>query len=137
VATLRAYDHPFDRQMVLSLSTILSRRQRDDAGARKKRVQRYQYTAIDDATRIRALKVYEGHNQENAIDFVNYFVNKFPFRIHTIRTDHGYEFQAKFHWHVEDLGINHTYIRVRTPRLNGKVERSHRTDKVEFYQLLT
>lgn len=26
---------------------------------------------------------------------------------------------------------------MRTPRLNGKVERSHRTDKVEFYQLLS
>jgi transposase InsO family protein len=102
-----------------------------------KRVRRYQYTAIDDATRIRALKIYERHNQENAIDFVNYFVSKFPFRIHTIRTDHGHEFQAKFHWHVEDLGINHIFIRVRTPRLNGKVERSHRTDKIEFYQLLS
>jgi len=102
-----------------------------------RRVRRYQYTAIDDATRIRALKVYERHNQENSISFVNYFVGKFPFRIHTIRTDHGHEFQARFHWHVEDLGINHTYIRVRTPRLNGKVERSHRTDKEEFYQLLS
>lgn len=102
-----------------------------------KRVRRYQYTAIDDATRIRALKIYERHNQENAISFVNYFVEKFPFRIHTVRTDHGHEFQAKFHWHVTDLGINHTFIRVRTPRLNGKVERSHRTDKEEFYQLLS
>jgi transposase InsO family protein len=101
------------------------------------RVRRYQHTAIDDATRSRALKVYERHNQENAISFVNYFVGKFPFRIHTIRADHGHEFQSKFHWHVEDLGINHTYIRVRTPRLNGKVERSHRTDKEEFYQLLS
>jgi transposase len=43
-----------------------------------KRVRRYQYTAIDDATRVRALKIYERHNQENAIDFVNYFVAKFP-----------------------------------------------------------
>ncbi len=23
----------------------------------------------------------------------------------TIRTDHGHEFQARFYWHVEDLGI--------------------------------
>ena len=29
------------------------------------------------------------------------------------------------------------YIKPRTPQLNGKVERSHRTDKDEFYQLLT
>jgi transposase InsO family protein len=102
-----------------------------------KTVRRFQYTAIDDATRIRALKVYEKHTQANAIDFVNYVVEKFPFRISTIRTDNGHEFQLKFRWHVEDLGIQHQYIKVRTPRLNGKVERSHRTDKEEFYQLLT
>ena len=39
-------------------------------------------------------------------------VEKFPFRVHTIRTDRGHE-------------------------LNGKVERSHRSDQEEFYQLLT
>jgi transposase InsO family protein len=33
--------------------------------------------------------------------------------------------------------MSHTYIRVRTPHLNGKVERSYRTDKEEFYQLLS
>ena len=54
-----------------------------------------------------------------------------------MRTDSGYEFQAQFHWHVEDKGICHAYIKPRSPQLNGKVERSHRTDKEEFYQLLT
>ena len=97
---------------------------------------RYQYTAIDDATRIRALKVYSRHNQANAIDFVEYVVEKFPFRIQCIRTDRGHEFQAKFHWHVEDRGIRHAYIKPRSPQLNGKVERSHRSDQEEFYQLL-
>ena len=48
----------------------------------------------------------------------------------------GHEFQAKFHWHVADLGITHVYIKPATPRLNGKVERSHKSDKQEFYQLL-
>ena len=100
-------------------------------------VRRYQYTAIDDATRVRALKVYARHTQANAIDFINYVVKKFPFRIRTIRTDRGHEFQALFHWHVADQGMEHVYIRPRTPQLNGKVERSHRTDKDEFYQLLT
>jgi transposase InsO family protein len=68
---------------------------------------------------------------------MDYVVSKFPFRIHTIQTDNGHEFQAKFHWHVEDLGMRHVYIKPATPRLNGKVERSHKTDKQEFYQLLT
>ena len=107
---------------------------KDQAG---KLVQRYQYTAIDDATRIRALRIFAHHNQECAITFMDYVIEKFPFRISTVRTDRGHEFQARFHWHVEDQGIQHVYIKPRTPQLNGKVERSHRTDQTEFYQLLT
>ncbi len=72
----------------------------------------------------------------NAIDFIGYVIEKFPFRIREIRTDNGHEFQAKFHWHVEDRGIRHAYIKPRSPQLNGKVERSHRSDQEEFYQLL-
>ena len=102
-----------------------------------KKIRRFQYTAIDDATRIRALKIYSRHTQKNAIDFIDYVIEKFPFRIHTVRTDRGHEFQALFHWHVEDNGIRHVYIKPRSPQLNGKVERSHRSDKEEFYQLLT
>jgi transposase InsO family protein len=101
------------------------------------KIRRYQYTAIDDATRIRALKIYRRHNQKSSIDFIDYVVEKFPFRIHTVRTDRGHEWQARFHWHVEDMGIRHVYIKPRSPQLNGKVERSHRTDQEEFYQLLT
>ena len=100
-------------------------------------VKRYQYTAIDDATRIRALQVHPKHNQNYAIQFIDYVIEKFPFRIGTVRTDRGHEFQSRFHWHVEDQGITHVYIKPRTPQLNGKVERSHRTDRQEFYQLLT
>jgi hypothetical protein len=37
---------------------------------------------------------------------------------------------------VLDRGIGHIYIRLATPRLNGKVERSHRIDEEEFYRLL-
>ena len=101
-----------------------------------KSVRRFQYTAIDDATRIRALKIYQRHNQQTAIQFIDHVIDRFPFWIHTVRTDNGHEFQAQFHWHVEDMGIRHVYIKPRTPRLNGKVERSHQTDDVEFYQLL-
>ena len=36
-----------------------------------------------------------------------------------------------------DRDIRHVYIKPRSPQLNGKVERSHRSDKEEFYQLLT
>lgn len=52
------------------------------------------------------------------------------------RRYYGHEWQAKFHWHCEDLGMRHLYIKPRTPRLNGKVERSHGSDKTEFHQLI-
>ena len=106
-------------------------------GKRGEKIRRFQYTAIDDATRVRALKIYENHNQANAIDFVDHIIEKSPFRIREIRTDNGHEFQAKFHWHVEDHGNRHAYIKRGTPQLNGKVERSHRSDQEEFYHLLS
>jgi len=43
-------------------------------GNRGKKVRCFQYTVIDDATRVRALKVYEKHTQANAIDFVNHIL---------------------------------------------------------------
>ena len=107
---------------------------KDAAG---KSVRRYQYTAIDDATRIRALQIYEKHNQDCAIKFIDHVIERFPFRLSMLRTDRGHEFQARFHFHVEDLGIQHVYIKPRSQQLNGKVERSHLTDQREFYQLLT
>lgn len=91
-------------------------------GKQGPKVKRYQFTAIDDATRIRAMKIYKRHTQQSAIDFVNYVIDKFPFRIREIRTDNGHEFQAKFHWHVEDKGIRHAYIKPSSPqRQSGKI----------------
>ena len=96
----------------------------------------YQFTAIDDCTRIRVLKVYDACNQRTAILFIDEVLRRLPFRVQVVQTDNGAEFQSQFHWHLETLDIRHVYIRPRTPRLNGKVERSHRVDDQEFYQLL-
>ncbi len=56
-------------------------------------VRRFQYTAVDDATRIRALQIYLKHTQNIAIRFMGYVIEKFPFRICTIRTDRGMSFR--------------------------------------------
>jgi len=96
----------------------------------------YQFTAIDDCTRIRVLKVYDACNQRTAIQFFDEVRRRLPFRIRVVQTDNGAEFQSRFHAHVEDRDTQHVYIRPRTPHLNGKVERSHRVDDQEFYQLL-
>ena len=82
------------------------------------------------------LRIYDRHNQKTAIQFIDYVLEKLPFNVEVIQTDNGSEFQSGFHWHVLDRGIQHVYIKPATPRLNGKVERSHRIDAEEFYRLL-
>jgi transposase InsO family protein len=96
----------------------------------------YQFTAIDDCTRLRVLRLYPAADQKTAIQFLDYVLARLPFRVEVIQTDNGAEFGASFHWHALDKGIQHVYIKPRTPRLNGKVERSHRIDAEEFYRLL-
>jgi hypothetical protein len=70
------------------------------------------------------LRIYDQLNQKTAIQFADYVLDKLPFRVEAIQTD-GSEFQTAFHWHLADRGIRHIYIKPATPRLNGKVERSH------------
>ena len=41
-----------------------------------------------------------------------------------------------YHWHVLYRRVQHVYINPATPRLNGKVERSHRIDADECCRLL-
>jgi transposase InsO family protein len=89
-------------------------------GARKRF---YQFTAIDDCTQLRVLRIYSKCNQKTAIQFLDYLLEKLPFRVDAIQTDNGGEFQSQFHYHVLDRGIRHIYIKPATPRLNGKVER--------------
>lgn len=74
----------------------------------------YQFTAIDDCTRIRVLKVYDACNQSTAIRFVDDVLRRLPFRVRVVQTDNGAEFQSRFHWHLEALDIRHVYIRPRT-----------------------
>jgi transposase InsO family protein len=103
------------------------------AGSRRKH---YQFTAIDDCTRLRVLRIYPQLNQKTAIQFADYVLERLPFRVELIQTDNGPEFGSSFHWHVLDRGAGHVYVKPRTPLLNGKVERSHRIDAEEFYHLL-
>jgi transposase InsO family protein len=93
----------------------------------------YQLTAIDDCTRYRVLRIYDQNTVTNAIAFIEEVRKVLPVAIAQIQTDNGSEFGNELTWHLEDLGIAHRKIKPRTPRLNGKVERSHKIDDDEFY----
>lgn len=102
----------------------------------------YQWTAIDECTRIRFIFGYEEHTPENSVDFLHRLLKTFPFKIQTIQTDNGIEFTYKyisdetpcpFDVALEKAEITHKLIPPRTPWHNGKVERSHRNDQRYFY----
>ena len=107
----------------------------------------YQYTAIDEYTRIRFLYGYEEQSTYSSADFVNRLVKWYKRRgitVKCIQTDNGFEFTNRFSPSKRDkktlfentlsqLGIEHKLIRPYTPRNNGKVERSHREDHNKFY----
>jgi transposase InsO family protein len=95
----------------------------------------YQFTAIDDCTRFRVLRIYDHNTVKSAVDFIDQVKQALPFVIKQVQTDNGSEFSETFSWHLEDLGIHHRKTRIRSPEENVKVERSHRTDEEEFYGL--
>ena len=94
----------------------------------------YQFTAIDEATRYRVLRVYAHNSIKSATDFFEEVRCRLPMAIQRIQTNHGSEFGIDFTWHLRDLGVTHRQIPRGCPQANGKVERSHRTDEDEFYR---
>lgn len=110
----------------------------------------YQYTIIDEATRERFLFPYREHTAQSTVDFVQRAIAYFGYIPETIQTDNGTEFTnarrrkdgKPSERHIveqllKQLGIRHKLTKPRTPRHNGKVERSHRSDQESFYSFLT
>lgn len=94
----------------------------------------YQYTAIDDCTRVRVLAVYPRRTAANSLLFLERVMEEMPFPTQAIQTDRGREFFAyRFQEKLMEYAIKFRPIPPRSPHLNGKVERSQRTDLDEFY----
>ena len=107
----------------------------------------YQYTAIDEFSRLRFVYGYEEQSTYSSADFAERACKWFKRRgitIKCIQTDNGFEFtnrfspskknlKTRFELTLERLGVVHKLIRPYTPRHNGKVERSHREDHNKFY----
>lgn len=105
----------------------------------------YQYTVIDEASRERFIYPYREQSSYSTIDFIKRATLYFGYVPLTIQTDNGFEFTYTkdvnkphpFDTFCKDLNIYHQLIRPRTPRHNGKVERSHRNDGQRFYKYLS
>ena len=107
----------------------------------------YQYTAIDEFTRLRFLAAYPEQSTFSSADFLKKLVCWYArrgIRVECLQTDNGFEFTNRFansrrelptlfEKTAQELCIRHKLIRPYTPRHNGKVERSHREDQKRFY----
>ena len=104
----------------------------------------YQYTVIDEASRERFIYPYKEQSSYSTVDFIKRSIIYFGYKPKTIQTDNGSEFTHTkntkrihpFDVLCNELKIEHKLIRPRTPRHNGKVERSHRNDQNRFYNYL-
>lgn len=104
----------------------------------------YQYTAIDVATGIKLKIIYETHDPHASIDFLTKVRFFYPFPIHVIQTDNGFEFTWRLHPEITKthpftlqcrlFGYEHNLIPPAYPRANSHVERTHRIDEEEVYR---
>lgn len=105
----------------------------------------YQYTAIDEFSRVRYLQIYGEKSTYNSYKFLKEVIKYYKFKIYTVRTDNGTEFTKKliskdpkdktmFEYGLKKFKIAHDLIKPYTPKHNGKVERSHRKDNERFYK---
>lgn len=97
----------------------------------------YQFTAIDDCSRYRVLRIYQRRTAANTLDFLDKVFEEMPFPIQRIQSDRGREFFAiKVQQRLLEYGVKFRPIKPGSPHLNGKVERSQRTDLEEFYETI-
>jgi transposase InsO family protein len=94
----------------------------------------FQFTAIDVLSKQRVLRVYPSQSSRNGRLFLEECLQTLPFRIKAVQTDNGSEFMKEFEKKCRELNLTHYYIYPRTPKQNTYVERSHGSDKEEFYR---
>lgn len=109
----------------------------------------YQFTAVDSCSRWRFLKIYREQHVGNALDFLLSLLKEAPFPVRGIKTDNGAIFTNRYNGYYKSTrafprmhaftrecrrhGIAHYLIDPGKPAQQGKVERSHRTDRAEFW----
>lgn len=108
----------------------------------------FQFTAIDCCTRWRLIKFYSEQHTLNAVRFLEAVIKAAPFPVLGVKTDNGSIFTNRytgaykaigprrkhsFDWMCSAHKITHYLIQPGKPAQNGKVERSHRTDREEFW----
>lgn len=98
-------------------------------------LRRIHFTARDVVSRKDVLVAYSRQTSQASAQVLREAFGRFGFPVRAIQIDGGSEFKATFEAACAELRINLFVLPPRSPRLNGHVERAHRTHQEEFYDL--
>jgi transposase InsO family protein len=93
------------------------------------------FGARDMVSRWDVLEVHTKATATTAKAFLEALEARMPFPIQALQVDGGSEFEAVFEEACQERGIKLFVLPPRSPKLNGRVERAHRTHTEEFYEV--
>lgn len=99
-------------------------------------LRRVHFTACDVVSRKGVVAAHDRGSSRAAARVLHETFPRFGFPVRAIQIDGGAEFQAGFETACQALGIRVFVLPPRSPKLNGHVERLHRTVQEEVYDLL-
>jgi transposase InsO family protein len=92
------------------------------------------FGARDTVSRWDVLAVHARATAALARDFLMEVLERMPFVVKAVQIDGGSEVKAEFEAACAELALPLFVLPPKSPKLNGRVERSHRTHEEEFYQ---
>jgi putative transposase len=94
-----------------------------------------QFTARDVVSRWDVIEVHRRATSTAASLFLDTLQRRLPFPVCALQVDGGSEFAALFEAACQERGVRLLVLPPRSPKLNGRVERAHRTHAEEFYEI--
>lgn len=93
------------------------------------------FTAHDVLSKWDVIGIYRQATATSAAEFLEAIDVRMPFPVRAIQVDGGSEFESVFEEVCQRRGIKLFVLPPRSPKLNGGVERAHRTHTEEFYEV--
>jgi len=93
------------------------------------------FSARDVVSRWDVVQVHLQATAQTAAQFLDALLRRMPFPVAALQVDGGSEFAAEFEQACQTRGLPLFVLPPRSPKLNGHVERAHRTHNEEFYEV--
>lgn len=93
------------------------------------------FSARDLVSRWDVVQAHSRADARSALAFLETLLLRMPFPIRAVQVDGGSEFAAEFEQACQARRLPLFVLPPRSPKLNGHVERAHRTHNEEFYEV--